>query len=149
MTQSIHGDQAVRDRTDTGSTAISSGPLPRYRSLPDPTTAPEDVAGKGWVRSDLVLPAMTIRASALEHNIALHASWCEAAGVSQAPHAKTHLSPEIVRLQLEAGAWGMTAASVHQARFLAALGVRRIILAHEIVDQAGIRALADLSAQHP
>lgn len=128
---------------------IGGAPLPRYRSLPDPTTAPEDVAGKGWLRTDLLLPVMTLRESALEHNAALHAAWCAAAGVSQAPHAKTHLSPEIVRLQLDSGVWGMTAASVHQARFLAAVGVRRIILAHEVVDRAGVRALADLAAQHP
>src|SRR5690606_5754238 len=91
----------------------------------------------------------TLRASALEHNAALHARWCESVGVSQAPHAKTHLSPEIVRLQLESGAWGMTAATVHQARFLAAAGAQRILLAHEVVDPANVAALVRLGAEHP
>ena len=112
-------------------------------------TAPRDVAHQGWRLTDLLLPALTLRASAIEHNVALHARWCEAAGVSQAPHAKTHLSPEIVRLQLDSGVWGMTAASVHQARFLAAVGARRILLAHEVVDLANIRALARLGEESP
>lgn len=123
--------------------------LPRYRSLPDPTTPARRVAEQGWRLPDLLLPALTLRASAIEHNVALHGAWCEAVGVSQAPHAKTHLSPEIVRLQLDAGVWGMTAASVHQARFLAAVGVRRIILAHQVVDPANIRALVRLHERYP
>lgn len=104
---------------------------------------------QGWRLADLLLPAMTLRAGALEHNIALHAAWCEASGVSQAPHAKTHLSPEIVALQLDAGAWGMTAASVHQARFLAAAGARRILIAHQVVDPANIGALRRLVTDYP
>lgn len=123
--------------------------LPRFRSLPDPTTAPQDVARQGWRRADLLLPALTLRGSAVEHDVALHAAWCDAAGVSQAPHAKTHLSPEIIRLQLGSGAWGMTAASVHQARLLAAVGARRILLAHEVADPANISALVRLTEQHP
>jgi D-serine dehydratase len=123
--------------------------LPRYRSLPDPTIAPGLVGAQGWTRADLLLPAMTLRAGALENNAAVHAAWCASAGVSQAPHAKTHLSPELVRLQLDSGAWGMTAASVHQARFLAACGVRRVLLAHEVVDPANVRALVRLLSDDP
>ncbi len=123
--------------------------LPRYRALPDPTIPAGEVGGQGWRRADLLLPVLTLRASAVEHNVALHAAWCAAAGVSQAPHAKTHLSPELVRLQLASGAWGMTVASVHQARLLAAFGVRRIILAHEVVDPANIQALVRLTERHP
>lgn len=151
MTQSIQWRHAVPGGVGSGNdgAAIDDGArLPRFRSLPDPTTAPQDVAARGWRRTDLLLPALTLRASAIEHNVALHAAWCDAAGVSQAPHAKTHLSPEIVRLQLDSGAWGMSAASVHQARFLAAVGVRRIVLAHEVVDRANVRALARLTEKY-
>ncbi|MGC0144904.1 alanine racemase [Sanguibacter sp. Z1732] len=87
--------------------------------------------------------------SSLEHNARLQAQWCEANDVEQAPHAKTHMSPEIVRLQLQSGAWGMAAASVHQARFLAATGVDRIILAHEVVDRGNATALARLAQEYP
>lgn len=130
-------------------TSTTGVELSAARSLPDPFRPAEHVATAGWRLSDLLLPALTVRASALEHNVALHARWCAAEGVSQAPHAKTHLSPEIVRLQLASGAWGMTAATVHQVRFLATLGVRRVILAHQVVDAASIRALAGVLDAHP
>jgi D-serine deaminase-like pyridoxal phosphate-dependent protein len=122
---------------------------PRFRCLPDPSVPVAEIGRQGWRRTDLLLPALTLRASAVEHNVARHAKWCTAVGVSQAPHAKTHLSPELVRLQLAHGAWGMTAASVHQARLLAAFGVRRIILAHEVVDPANVRALVRLTEERP
>ena len=122
---------------------------PRFRSLPDPHVDPQRVGEQGWHRRDLLLPALTLRADAVEHNARLHARWCEQYGVLQAPHAKTHMSPELVRLQLDSGAWGLTAASVHQARFLAAAGVSRIILAHEVVDRANAVALARLARQYP
>lgn len=141
MTGSIHWTSGV------GSELVAE--LPRYRSLPDPNVRPCDVGGRGWRLTDLMLPALTLRASAVEQNAALHARWCESVDVSQAPHAKTHMSPEIVRLQLDSGAWGMTAASVHQARFLAAAGARRILLAHEVVDPANIAALVRLCSEDP
>ncbi|MTB85098.1 hypothetical protein GGQ24_12200 [Nocardioides sp. zg-578] len=124
-------------------------PTSRYRSLPDPAVDAAEVGAQGWVLDDLLLPAMVLRDDALRHNIALHAQWCASVGVSQAPHAKTHLSPEIVRLQLDSGAWGMTVATVHQARLLAEVGVQRIILAHQVVDAANVRALVRLLEQRP
>lgn len=152
MTRSILWRSGVRSDLQGGTAEAvvdTDGSLvPRFRSLPDPVTSPQDVGARGWRRTDLLLPALTLQASALEHNVALHAAWCAAAGVSQAPHAKTHLSPEIVRLQLDSGAWGMTAASVHQARFLAAVGARRVLLAQEVVDEANIRALLRLTEEY-
>src|SRR5690554_2542773 len=114
MTRSIHWSKGV----GSAGGAPDAAPLPRFRSLPDPNVHPDRIGERGWALTDLMLPALTLRASAIEHNAALHARWCESVGVSQAPHAKTHLSPEVVRLQLDSGAWGMTAATVHQARFL-------------------------------
>lgn len=135
--------------TQPESTIGAQAQLPRFRSLPDPFIAPEHVGRQGWQLDDLLLPAMTLRATAVENNVELHATWCAANRVSQAPHAKTHMSPEIVQLQLASGAWGMTAASVHQARFLAAVGVQRIILGHEVADKANVRALARMAEEYP
>ncbi|MEE6282892.1 hypothetical protein [Georgenia sp. MJ170] len=146
MSRSIHWT------TSAGrvSAASSDAPaLPRFRSLPDPCLPADQVGDQGWRLSDLLLPALTLRAGAIEHNVALHAQWCASVGVSQAPHAKTHLSPEIVRLQLDSGAWAMSAATAHQARFLAAVGAPRVLIAHEVVDAANIAALTRLERTHP
>lgn len=40
-----------------------------------------------------------------------------------APHAKTHMSPQLVARQLAAGAWGLTAAVPHQVAVLLQFGM--------------------------
>jgi D-serine dehydratase len=43
------------------------------------------------------------------------------------------MSPQIIRRQLDAGAWGVTVATIHQAAACHAMGVKRILIANEIV----------------
>jgi D-serine dehydratase len=93
---------------------------------------------------DLELPAMLLHESALAHNVTTMAEWCAERGVLLAPHAKTHMSREIVALQHRAGAWGMTAATPRQVRQLASWGVTRIVQANVLVDDVGIREIAEL-----
>jgi len=81
---------------------------------------------------------MVLSESALAHNLATMAEYCRAAGAALAPHAKTHMSPELVRRQLAAGAWGMTAATPRQIRALADWGVPRILHANLLVDPEAI-----------
>jgi D-serine deaminase-like pyridoxal phosphate-dependent protein len=91
---------------------------------------------------DLPLPVLVLRRGALEHNLALMAGWCTAQGVSLAPHGKTTMAPQLFARQLAAGAWGMTAATVHQVRVMRAFGIGRILLANELVDPVGLRWVA-------
>lgn len=122
---------------------------PYFRSAPDPSVPPERAGGAGWRRTDLLLPALTLRDTALRHNAALFAAWCAQQRVSHAPHAKTHLSPELIALQHEHGAWGMTAATVSQARLLHGFGVRRVILANQVADPNALAWLARTREQDP
>jgi D-serine deaminase-like pyridoxal phosphate-dependent protein len=94
-------------------------------------------------------PLMVLRDSALEHNVTAMAQFCATAGVLLAPHAKTTMSPEIFGRQLKAGAWALTAANVTQAAVYARFGARRILIANEVADPAGIRALLRLLAALP
>jgi D-serine deaminase-like pyridoxal phosphate-dependent protein len=91
---------------------------------------------------------MVVREEALQHNIDLLASYCRARGALLAPHAKTTMSPQIVRRQLAAGAWGVTVASVAQARALGASAGRRILIANEVIDPASIQWLASVARQN-
>src|SRR5215208_2662203 len=63
-------------------------------------------------------------------------------GLSLAPHGKTAMAPQLVRRQLEAGAWGMTAATVQQLAVMRAAGARRVIVANEVVGAAETAWLA-------
>ena len=82
---------------------------------------------------------MALRSSALEHNVALTADYCRRAGVSLAPHGKTTMSPQLWDRQLRAGAWGLTAATAQQAQVMRGVGVRRVMIANELVDPVSIR----------
>jgi D-serine dehydratase len=115
---------------------------PHFRNLPDHAGTVGTIGAAGWHVTDLLLPTVTLRRSALAHNTALFARWCAGAGVDHAPHGKTTMSPQLVADQLAAGAWGITAATVAQARIMHSWGVPRVLIANEVVDPPGLRWLA-------
>lgn len=92
--------------------------------------------------ADLELPVMLLRDDAIDHNVAAMAGWCRTAGVQLAPHAKTHMSRDLVRRQSAAGAWGFTAATTAQVRTLVGWGVPRVLHANVLVDRAAIAWVA-------
>jgi D-serine deaminase-like pyridoxal phosphate-dependent protein len=87
-------------------------------------------------------PVCVLRADALTHNLTAMAGWCRDRGVELSPHGKTHMAPELFARQLEAGACGITAATLSHVRAYRAFGVRDIVLANELVDVAGLGWLA-------
>jgi D-serine dehydratase len=94
-------------------------------------------------KGDLLLPALTLRADRLQHNLARMMRFCDEHGVALAPHGKTTMAPQLFADQLAAGAWGITAATVGQAQVMARFGVPRILIANEVVDRRAIRWLAE------
>lgn len=99
-------------------------------------------AGFSW-------PIATLRASAIDHNVAVFATWCKHHGVSHAPHGKTSMAPAILARQIAAGAWAITAATPWQVRVFRASGVKRILLANELVDAGFVQWLAAERASDP
>ncbi len=94
-------------------------------------------------------PLLTLRESALANNIEAMAAYCDRAGVALAPHGKTAMSPELAARQLAHGAWGISVATVGQLRTYRAFGFPRLLLANELVDEAGIAWLAAELAADP
>jgi D-serine deaminase-like pyridoxal phosphate-dependent protein len=80
-------------------------------------------------------PIMTLRDSAISHNIETLARWCSASGMSLAPHGKTTMAPAIFGRQLAAGAWAMCAATPWQVRAYRHFGVPRVLLANVLTDK--------------
>ncbi len=119
----------------------------RFKGFPlAPDVTVSGVGAQGWNvrRGDMPLPLMTLRQTHLRHNLGLMANWCREHDVSLAPHGKTTMAPELVRQQLEHGAWAITAASVTQAQIFVSLGIRRIILANQITDPYSLRWTAEV-----
>ena len=97
-----------------------------------------EAGAQGWTLDDLRPPFAVLRRSALEHNVSLMARYCDERGVSIAPHGKTTMAPQLWRRQLDAGAWGISAADAAQARVMRAAGVPRILIADPLTDVAAI-----------
>jgi D-serine dehydratase len=113
----------------------------RFKGLPLPVGMPLTRIGDlGWnALRDLEYPALVLHEEQLVHNITTMADYCREHRVELAPHAKTSLSPQLIRRQMEVGAWGATAATAAQVRGLLAIGVPRILLANLLVDPVAIR----------
>jgi len=67
---------------------------------------------------ELDTPALYVDLDVLGRNIARMQQQCRAWGVALRPHVKTHKTPEIAQMQLDAGAIGITVAKVGEAEVL-------------------------------
>jgi len=109
------------------------------------------LGGKGWhvLDDELSFPLAVLRRSALAHNIAWMQAFADRKGALLAPHGKTTLSPELMRMQMAGGAWGLTLANAHQVHVGIAAGAKNIIIANQVValaDLDGLDALLDADA---
>ncbi|HEX2282982.1 MAG TPA: alanine racemase [Thermomicrobiales bacterium] len=102
---------------------------------------------RGIVARDQALdtPLIAVDLDLLERNIAEMTALAADYGVSLRPHAKTHKSPHIARMQIEAGAIGLTCAKLGEAEvFVDQGGVTDILVAYPIVGDLKIRRLLNL-----
>ena len=109
------------------------------------------IGAQGWslLAGDLPLPLAVIRDSALAHNHAWMRDFTAATGVLLAPHGKTTMAPQIFAQQLAAGAWGMTVANVQQLGICARFGVRRVLMANQLLGALEVRTVIGLLRRHP
>ncbi len=102
---------------------------------PSAETRPRELDG-----DPLVTPALLLDAPALGRNLARMEQLLEG-NARLRPHAKTHKSPEVARLQIEAGAIGITTATVWEALAMAEAGLSGILIANEVVGAGKAAAL--------
>jgi len=93
----------------------------------------------------LSTPAVVVDLDVLERNISRMAVRARDAGVRLRPHAKTHKSPEIGRMQRAAGAWGLSLAKVGEAEVFVAAGFDDLFVAYPVVGVDKGRRLLELS----
>jgi D-serine dehydratase len=107
---------------------------------------PADVAQLGWnlLREDLSLPCAVLYEDRLQHNLAWMQQFIAAYGLKLAPHGKTTMAPKLFAMQLEAGAWGITLATAHQTLVAYKHGVRRILMANQLVGKENMAIIGRL-----
>lgn len=90
-------------------------------------------------------PYLVVDTARMRLNIRRTAERAAAAGLAVRPHVKTHKSVEVARLQIAAGASGITVATLGEAEAFATHGIDDIFIAYPVwVDEPRARRLADL-----
>lgn len=90
-------------------------------------------------------PALLVDLDAMESNLGRMAAFFRDKPARLRPHFKNHKVPLLAWKQLEAGAIGITCATLREAEILVRHGVRGILVANEISSEDKIHWFADLS----
>jgi D-serine dehydratase len=126
------------------------GPLNKGIGTLERATTAQEIAELGWnlLREDLSLPAAVLYRDKIDRNLRWMQQFIDAYGVKLAPHGKTTMAPKLFDMQLEGGAWGITLATAHQVQVAYAHGVRRVLMANQLVGRQNMGIVADL-VRHP
>ncbi len=98
--------------------------------------------GPGQAVEGLPGPALIVDRPAVERNAARMAASVRELGVSLRPHIKAHKCAELAQVQLRHGAIGVTCATAAEAVAMVEAGVEDVFVANQVVDPAGLAALA-------
>jgi D-serine deaminase-like pyridoxal phosphate-dependent protein len=99
----------------------------------------------GRPRDAPATPALLLDLPRVRRNVAEMARRMEALPASLRPHAKIHKSPILARLQLEAGAIGITTATIWEASAMMDSGLDEILIANQVVGPEKAAELARLA----
>ncbi len=103
-------------------------------------------AAIGRSRNELITPALILDLDVARRNIATMAEYMRTVRAKLRPHIKVHKSPELARMQMEAGeSIGLTTATVWEAVVMVRGGIGDILIANEVVGGEKIKALAELA----
>lgn len=96
------------------------------------------------LREDLSLPSAVLYKDKLLHNLNWMQQFITEYGVKLAPHGKTTMAPQLFRMQLEKGAWGITLATAHQTLVAYQHGVCRVVMANQLVGKENMAIISRL-----
>jgi D-serine deaminase-like pyridoxal phosphate-dependent protein len=99
----------------------------------------------GRHRTELVTPALVLDLPAMRRNVARMAAAMGDLPADIRPHFKAHKSPEIARLQVDAGAIGLSVATVWEASVLARSGFDRLFIVNTVAGPSKLRVVAGLA----
>jgi D-serine deaminase-like pyridoxal phosphate-dependent protein len=92
-------------------------------------------------------PAVVIDLDRVERNIARVQGLCEAAGVAHRPHIKTHKSPLLAKMQVAAGAKGITCQKLGEAEVMVEGGLDDILISYNLLGEEKLGRLGVLLKQ--
>jgi len=90
-------------------------------------------------------PALLIDLDIMESNLHFMQNKADKYNVKLRPHTKTHRMPELAKIQMNEGAYGITVAKVGEAEVMADNGLTNIFIANEIVGIAKLERIKALN----
>lgn len=99
------------------------------------------------IARDFGTPCAVIDMDRVERNIARVQAACEAAGVANRPHIKTHKSPLLAKMQVAAGARGITCQKLGEAEVMAEAGIDDILISYNLIGDEKMARLGALQAK--
>ena len=138
-------DRTQYPLTDAESLALIQ-PLNKGLGSIDRALMPSDIPNLGWqlLREDLSLPTAVLYEEKLAHNLQWMQTFAAAYKAKLAPHEKTTMAPKLFMRQLKAGAWGITLATAPQTRVAYQHGVRRVLMANQLVGKQNMAIVGGL-----
>jgi D-serine dehydratase len=127
---------------------VNIDPVNKGLGSVDQAFDPRRAAALGWnlLHEDLSLPAAVLYKDKLEHNLRWMQEFVRAYGVKLAPHGKTTMAPRLFEMQIASGAWGITLATAHQTLVAYRHGVRRVLMANQLVGRRNMAMISELLA---
>lgn len=92
-------------------------------------------------------PCAVIDMDRVERNIARIQKACDDAGVANRPHIKTHKNPTIAKMQVAAGAKGITCQKLGEAEIMANAGIDDILISYNLLGEEKMARLGALQAK--
>lgn len=128
------------------STLSAIAPLNKGVGFLEQAVEHEDIAKLNWnlLREDLSLPAAVLYKDRILHNLNWMQQFINRYGVQLAPHGKTTMAPRLFEMQLQGGAWGITLATAHQTLVAYRHGVRRVLMANQLIGKENMSIVARL-----
>ena len=99
---------------------------------------------KEQISHEFGTPAVVIDLDRVDKNIGRVQGVCEAAGVANRPHIKTHKSPVLAKMQIAEGASGVTCQKLGEAEIMADAGIENILVSYNLIGAARSGRLAAL-----
>lgn len=99
----------------------------------------------GKRRDEVVTPALILDLPAAQRNIDIVAERLRGLTAELRPHIKVHKSPELARMQLDAGAIGVSVATVWEAIVMARSGVESVFVVNTVAGGEKLAAMAALA----
>ena len=92
-------------------------------------------------------PALVVDIEKMNRNLETMANYLTRVKTNLRPHAKTHKTPAIGHMQIQAGAVGLCCATVGEAEVMVYSGIRDVMIANELADPLSLRRAVNLARQ--